>query len=210
MVAKHWDEIGKLDVDVANGEAITCIYVEPLEQTLYAIKKAGNRRPKEYELISYDISTPDFRKIGTLDIGKKYAHASSHNFDSAYQKGTYHPYTIFAEYGTGNDVEMYVWKTKNKGATWEKVFTKGARGGNGEIKHFHCVQVDPFTKDIWLASGDTDDEAKIWKAQTREKHGRSYLAAANKQEHWDLYLKKMLSIMGWTLRQKNFLRIFIE
>lgn len=159
-----WNEIGKLDVDVANGEAITCIYVEPLEQTLYAIKKAGNRRPKEYELISYDISTPDFRKIGTLDIGKKYAHASSHNFDSAYQKGTYHPYTIFAEYGTGNDVEMYVWKTKNKGATWEKVFTKGARGGNGEIKHFHCVQIDPFTKDIWLASGDTDNEAKIWKS----------------------------------------------
>lgn len=159
-----WNEIGKLDVDVANGEAITCIYVEPLEQTLYAIKKAGNRRPKEYELISYDISTPDFRKIGTLDIGKKYAHAASHNFDSAYQNGTYHPYTIFAEYGTGNDEEMYVWKTKNKGATWEKVFTKGARGGNGEIKHFHCVQVDPFTKDIWLASGDTDDEAKIWKS----------------------------------------------
>ena len=159
-----WDEIGKLDVDVANGEAITCIYVEPLEQTLYAIKKVGNSRPKEYELISYDISTPDFRKIGTLDIGKKYAHASSHNFDSAYQKGTYHAYTIFAEYGTGNDVEMYVWKTKNKGATWEKVFTKGARGGNGEIKHFHCVQIDPFTKDIWLASGDTDDEAKIWKS----------------------------------------------
>lgn len=159
-----WSEIGKLDVDVANGEAITCIYVEPLEQTLYAIKKVGNSRPKEYELISYDISTPDFRKIGTLDIGKKYAHASSHNFDSAYQNGTYHPYTIFAEYGTGNDVEMYVWKTKNKGATWEKVFTKGARGGNGEIKHFHCVQIDPFTKDIWLASGDTDDEAKIWKS----------------------------------------------
>ena len=159
-----WSEIGKLDVDVANGEAITCIYVEPLEQTLYAIKKVGNSRPKEYELISYDISTPDFRKIGTLDIGKKYAHAASHNFDSAYQNGTYIPYTIFAEYGTGNDEEMYVWKTKNKGATWEKVFTKGARGGNGEIKHFHCVQIDPFTKDIWLASGDTDDEAKIWKS----------------------------------------------
>lgn len=159
-----WDEIGKLDVDVKNGEIITCIYIEPLEQTLYAIKKAGNRRPKEYELISYDISTPDFRKIGTLDIGKKYAHAASHNFDSAYQNGTYHPYTIFAEYGTGNDEEMYVWKTKNKGATWEKVFVKGARGGNGEIKHFHCVQIDPFTKEIWLASGDTDSEAKIWKS----------------------------------------------
>lgn len=159
-----WNEIGKLDVNVKNGEIITCIYIEPLEQTLYAIKKAGNNRPQEYELISYDISTPDFRKIGTLDIGKKYAHASSHNFDSTYQKGTYHPYTIFAEYGTGNDAEMYVWKTKNKGATWEKVFTKGARGGNGEIKHFHCVQIDPFTKDIWLASGDTDDEAKIWKS----------------------------------------------
>lgn len=162
--SETWDEIGKLDVDVKNGEIITCIYIEPLEQTLYAIKKVGNSRPKEYELISYDISTPDFRKIGTLDIGKKYAHASSHNFDSAYQKGTYHAYTIFAEYGTGNDEEMYVWKTKNKGATWEKVFTKGARGGNGEIKHFHCVQIDPFTKDIWLASGDTDDEAKIWKS----------------------------------------------
>ena len=159
-----WNEIGKLDVNVKNGEIITCIYIEPLEQTLYAIKKAGNNRPQEYELISYDISTPDFRKIGTLDIGEKYAHASSHNFDSTYQKGTYHPYTIFAEYGTGNDAEMYVWKTKNKGATWKKVFTKGARGGNGEIKHFHCVQIDPFTKDIWLASGDTNDEAKIWKS----------------------------------------------
>lgn len=159
-----WEEIGKFDVDAENGEIITCIYVEPLEQTLYAIKKIGNSRPEEYELISYNISTPDFQKIGTLDIGKKYAHASSHNFDSAYQKGTYHPFTIFAEYGTGNDEKMYVWKTKNKGATWEKVFVKGARGGNGEIKHFHCVQIDPFTKDIWLASGDTDSEAKIWKS----------------------------------------------
>lgn len=159
-----WEEIGKFDVDAENGEIITCIYVEPLEQTLYAIKKIGNSRPEEYELISYNISTPDFQKIGALDIGKKYAHASSHNFDSAYQKGTYRPFTIFAEYGTGNDEEMYVWKTKNKGATWEKVFVKGARGGNGEIKHFHCVQIDPFTKDIWLASGDTDSEAKIWKS----------------------------------------------
>ena len=38
--------------------------------TLMPLKKLETSRPKNTKLISYDISTPDFRKIGTLDIGK--------------------------------------------------------------------------------------------------------------------------------------------
>ena len=157
-----WERKGNIPINITNGEIISNIYVEPLQETLYAIKNLGTAGEENNKLISYDISSNSFSVIGELDIGKKYAHAYSHNFESAFLLNTTTPYTIFAEYGSGNDVEMYVWRTGDRGKTWKKTFTQGSRGGNGEIKHFHCVQYDPYRKELWLASGDTDAEAKIW------------------------------------------------
>lgn len=157
-----WERKGSVPINITNGEIISNIYVEPLQETLYVIKNLGTAGEENNKLISYDISSNSFSVIGELDIGKKYAHAYSHNFESAFLLNTKNPYTIFAEYGSGNDVEMYVWRTDDRGKTWKKVFTQGSRGGNGEIKHFHCIQYDPYRKELWLASGDTDAEAKIW------------------------------------------------
>lgn len=157
-----WERKGTIPINITNGEIISTIYVEPFQETLYVIKNLGTAGKENNKLISYDISSNSFSVIGELDIGKKYAHAYSHNFESAFLLNTTNPYTIFAEYGSGNDVEMYVWRTSDRGKTWKKVFTQGSRGGNGEIKHFHCVQYDPYRKELWLASGDTDAEAKIW------------------------------------------------
>lgn len=157
-----WERKGNIPVNITNGEIISNIYVEPFQETLYVIKNLGTAGEENNKLISYDISSNSFSVIGELDIGKKYAHAYSHNFESAFLLGKTTPYTIFAEYGSGNDVEMYVWRTNDRGKTWKKMFTQGSRGGNGEIKHFHCIQYDPYRKELWLASGDTDAEAKIW------------------------------------------------
>lgn len=157
-----WDKKGNIPINIENGEIITTIYVEPWQETLYVIKNLGTAGGDNNKLISYDISNTEFMILGELDIQKKYAHAYSHNFESAFLLDTNTPYTIFAEYGTGNDEEMYVWRTKDKGKNWEKVFVQGARGGNGQIKHFHCIQYDPYRKELWLASGDTDTESKIW------------------------------------------------
>lgn len=157
-----WERKGSIPINITNGEIISNIYVEPLQETLYVIKNIGTAGEENNKLISYDISSNSFSVIGELDIGKKYAHAYSHNFESAFLLDTTTPYTIFAEYGSGNDVEMYVWRTDDRGKTWKKMFTQGSRGGNGEIKHFHCVQYDPYRKELWLASGDTDAETKIW------------------------------------------------
>ncbi len=157
-----WERKGNIPINITNGEIISNIYVEPFQETLYVIKNFGTAGEENNKLISYDISSNSFSVIGELDIGKKYAHAYSHNFESAFLLDTTTPYTIFAEYGSGNDVEMYVWRTNDRGKTWKKMFTQGSRGGNGEIKHFHCIQYDPYRKELWLASGDTDTEAKIW------------------------------------------------
>lgn len=158
-----WTKLGDISVDTPNGERLQQIYVEPRSETL-VILKCNNigATPLTYSVNTYDNTCA---LLGSLDIGEKYWHAATHNVDGTVLNGTYNNVIMFAEYGNSSATKLNVWKTTNRGVTWTSVFEQTGNGGTGEIKHFHTLQVDPFTNDWWLSSGDSDAQCKIWRSQ---------------------------------------------
>lgn len=67
-----------------------------------------------------------------------------------------------------NPVDNYqikIFKGSNFGKSWDPVYTFPPRdsGGNaGGIRHIHGCQVDPFTDDIWITTGDVDVASRIY------------------------------------------------
>lgn len=64
---------------------------------------------------------------------------------------------MFAEYNTNEDEPLgrRVWRSTDNGETWTEVIF------DSDIRHWHSCQVDPFTGDWWIASGDTDAQTKM-------------------------------------------------
>ncbi len=80
-------------------------------------------------------------------------------FDSIYQDsetGT----IMFGEYPSDPepDDDIRIFKSEDDGASWD---TSLARSGD-EIRHWHSVQVDPYTGDWIATSGDLDEEVEWW------------------------------------------------
>jgi len=53
------------------------------------------------------------------------------------------------------DTPVYLLKSEDDGQTWKIVYSFR------NIRHIHCVQYDPFSKSIWLSTGDRDEESSI-------------------------------------------------
>jgi hypothetical protein len=62
-----------------------------------------------------------------------------------------------AEYflNNGRDSSVNLVKSTDDGHTWETI------ASFDRIRHIHCVQFDPFSRCIWLGTGDRDDESSI-------------------------------------------------
>jgi len=74
---------------------------------------------------------------------------------------------MFAEYTNSSATSARILKSTDKGLTWSVMLERTANAGvsgAGEIRHFHCCQVDPFTKHWWVSSGDTDSQCYIWRS----------------------------------------------
>lgn len=85
--------------------------------------------------------------------------------DAAYTKRA----VIFGEYGTTTDGTSYaLWRTTNSGVSWTKVLEvsgdSNGTWGTGEIRHWHGVFADPYTKHWWACSGDTNEQCKIYRS----------------------------------------------
>lgn len=161
---RTWTVLGSIPSNIDGGERIQKIYVEPIYETIFVQRAINiNASPVQYTIESWNNTLTT--KIGSLDIGTHYWHAASHNIDSYFDWTTMT--TMFAEYGGTENSVFRVWKTTNKGATWTQAFSQtGNNGvtGAGEIRHFHCLQIDPFTNHWWLGSGDIPSQCKIWKS----------------------------------------------
>ncbi|MBO2556086.1 hypothetical protein [Shewanella algae] len=68
----------------------------------------------------------------------------------------------FGEYGSNKDRShpVHVFRSVDQGETWQVVFSFPA----GKIKHIHNVQWDPFSKSIWVSTGDLDGESYLLQA----------------------------------------------
>ena len=80
---------------------------------------------------------------------------------------------MYAEYvGSMGQVEMVgiehlnVIRSTDDGQTWEIAFSVSTHIGPNQprINHFHTLQVDPYTGDWYLSSGDWTNFARMWKS----------------------------------------------
>ena len=59
---------------------------------------------------------------------------------------------------TGSNIRLL--RSTNDGQTWTTVLTRTRE----QIRHFHSVQIDPYTREWIATTGDLDDEVEWWKS----------------------------------------------
>ncbi len=74
---------------------------------------------------------------------------------------------MFAEYTMNDDMQREhgrpaaVWRSRDDGAHWEKVFAVGFPG----LRHFHTCAADPYRARTWLiGSGDLPEQCRAWQS----------------------------------------------
>ncbi|ACB85189.1 WD40/YVTN/BNR-like repeat-containing protein [Natranaerobius thermophilus] len=112
------------------------------------------------------ITTSEGNVLRSTDDGKSFETVLTdivrwRAFDSIHQNsetGT----IIFGEYPsfTGPDGEISLYKSTDDGRNWEQVLT---RTGD-DIRHWHSVQVDPYSGNWIATTGDLDNEIEWWES----------------------------------------------
>lgn len=163
---EHWEKLGDLEIDQANGVWYNSIFVEPFQETIYTIKVTnGYNEPIHNFIESFDNR---LSKLGSMDIGVARMLSGVHSIDACISKDYTKRVVIFGEYALEDAKTVRLWRTTDKGISWQKVMEKTANNGvvnSGEIRHFHAVCCDPYTFDWWACSGDGDHQCKIWRSQ---------------------------------------------
>jgi hypothetical protein len=52
---------------------------------------------------------------------------------------------------------VFVYRSLDDGRSWEGIY----RFTSGEIRHIHSLQMDPYSKSLWITTGDNDQECMI-------------------------------------------------
>jgi len=100
---------------------------------------------------------------------------------------------MFAEYqnfekNASLPKEVCIYRSKDKGFTWEKVFSLSHPK---EIRHWHTLKNDPFHKNIWIAtSGDTSYQSRWFKS---EDNGESWIEITDKNYFLEEFPEKSQS-----------------
>lgn len=87
------------------------------------------------------------------------------------QPGTGHVY--YGEYvGTGLSLQwpdIVLWRSTDHGATWSVFYTwqrtEVSPTAPGAIRHVHSVQIDPYTSEVYIMTGDGTPATGLWKVQ---------------------------------------------
>jgi len=61
--------------------------------------------------------------------------------------------------------QVRIFKASNLGENWQDVYVfppSSIHGYSGGIRHIHACQVDPFTGDIWIGTGDGNSQSRIY------------------------------------------------
>lgn len=69
--------------------------------------------------------------------------------------------TYLAEYPLSESATPRVFRSDDDGATWEPYV-------EADVRHFHSVTVDPYEGDLWLTTGDRDEECRFLRVSDGE------------------------------------------
>ena len=156
-----WAKMFELTISQSTGVWFEHIFVESYYETVYLQKTTtGYSTPYAGFVESY---TPAGVLIGSKAIGDSRWISGNHAID--YCPNTKHV-VIFGEYASDTKAVVNLWRTENRGATWTSVLAPTGNNGGiaGEVRHFHAVAADPYTKHWWAASGDADAQCKIYRS----------------------------------------------
>jgi len=114
-------------IPIATNEIIEQIFVEPHYETNVVLKNMNNTLNNHYQVLTFNNTLV---LQGTLDIGNRYWHASSHNIDTVATKSVWtNRIIMFSEYCNDSGASVRVWKSVDKGVTWTNVFELAANNG---------------------------------------------------------------------------------
>lgn len=164
-----WEVYGTFTIDAANGVWFTDIFVDQRSNIILLLKTNDGFTRMNNEVCSFMWNGEGWWQQGTLNIGAKRWLGNNNSIDVCSSADWTSRAIIFGEYGTTTDGTTYsLYKTTNNGVSWKKVLEcNGDSGGtalNGEIRHWHTVQVDPYTKYWWATSGDGNGQCKIFRS----------------------------------------------
>ncbi len=163
---RSWTKLWDLTIAQATGTWYEEIFVEPFQETFYVMKTTtGYSDVRHNYMESYNSS---FALVASKDIGDARWLSSHHSADAMLSANYTQRIVMFAEYAGDTKASVNIWRTVDKGATWTATLTKTGNNGtvfSGEVRHFHCVQVDPHNRTHWWASsGDGDSQSAIYRS----------------------------------------------
>ena len=156
-----WAKLFDLTINQTTGVWYEYIFVEPYYETIYLQKTTtGYNKPSASFVESY---TNAGVLLGSRDIGDARWISGSHAIE--YCPSSKHV-VIFGEYAGDSKATVNLWRTENKGVTWTSVLSPTGNNGGiaGDVRHFHAVAADPYTKHWWASSGDADAQCKIYRS----------------------------------------------
>ena len=170
-----WEKLGELGcftpADISTlGSWYISLFVDATGENFYFLRTNDGLKGAQNTIVSGYFSGGTFYSIGSLEIGTRTWLSNTNNIDCSPSADWSNRVVMFGEYGTGlydSDPTYRIWRTNNSGATWTPCLEiQGDSGslGTGEIRHFHCVQRDPYNAGHWwAAAGDENHQCKIFR-----------------------------------------------
>lgn len=166
-----WKAYATLAINASNGVWYTRIFVDQQSNItyLYLLKTTTGFSMSNNYVCSFFYNGTDWQQIGNFSIGRRQWLSNNNSIDVTTNADWTERAVIFGEYDVTTDGTSYkLWKTTNSGATWTNVLElqgdKDGAVGTGDIRHWHTVQVDRYTKHWWATSGDADSQCRIYRS----------------------------------------------
>lgn len=162
-----WTTVKTLTISFDTGVYYVDIYFDPISQYVLLLKQtAGGTYPThQMELMSSSLNTT----FATQDIGSHTWLSSTHSVASAQVDGV--NVIMVSEYivspnNPNTDCNVWKWQSNNP-SVWTKVMTQQVNDDGTGIRHFHSIQLDPYTGYWWVAAGDSNNQSKIFKSNIK-------------------------------------------
>jgi hypothetical protein len=86
--------------------------------------------------------------------------------------------------------EIQVWYLSNDATNWKSIYTfKG-------VRHIHGIFEDPFSNQLWITTGDNNDEAAIWNADYKFSYINKILSGSQQSRAVQLLFDKEFVYFG--------------